>query len=294
MGRLGAVVGSLGVIGAVMVLLASSGPAGAEQPNTFALQPQEVEVPPGDDFTVRVAIEDGTGIAAYEFTVAYDRNVVRFVAAHGGSFLEQTGVEMQCLPALVDEQSGAVTVGCYTLGRGQLATGSGTLAYLTFAAVREGESPLRFVKTSAADALANNVCEPCPARDGSVVVRASATGAPDVPKPEGTPVGTRVVEAAPAERSALPTPEGGDLVLGSPAPATPATPGRQGEAVRSAGRDEALGSTSGQEFPVAGTGSRTALGPAAELQFTTGALFLLGAALTLASLAGHRGSNVET
>lgn len=74
----------------------------------------------GAAFDVQIKVAGVANLAAYEWQLAFDPNVVSFVSATDGGFLGSTGRAVSCQPPIVPPnenlQPGNVRVGCASVG----------------------------------------------------------------------------------------------------------------------------------------------------------------------------------
>ncbi|HEX5479323.1 MAG TPA: cohesin domain-containing protein, partial [Dehalococcoidia bacterium] len=96
----------------------------------------------GSLVNVKVAVQQATGLGAFQFTLSYDPSVLSPYTVGDGGFLGSTGRTVFCLPAQF--QTGSVQFTCVTLGPAPPpgVTGSGSLALVTFIANNPGSTPL--------------------------------------------------------------------------------------------------------------------------------------------------------
>ena len=102
-------------------------------------------VNPGDTFsrTVKVQNIGGTFYAAFDMT--YDPEVIEYLDATEGTFLNRNGTDATSFQAaLQDGKQGRITIGMTRLGPIGNVSGDGTLLTLTFRAVGPGSTSLAF------------------------------------------------------------------------------------------------------------------------------------------------------
>jgi hypothetical protein len=156
-------------------------PTPAVGPTTVLVDPPSQSQLTGATFTVDVAVQNITNLAAYEFVLSWDPDVLEFVDVTNGSFLGSTGRPDSCPSATV----GANTVhfGCVTAGELPAGpSGSGVLSVVTFLAADNGSSDLELFNVG----LSNPLGVPISAAtaDGTVDVSAAPTMTP-TPCPGG-------------------------------------------------------------------------------------------------------------
>jgi hypothetical protein len=175
---------------------------------TVCVQPPSLFVAPGTNFSVDVVVDEVSNLGAYEFTLAFDPNVLALTGVSNGPFLGSTRRTVSCLDPTLGV--GSVHFVCITLGPAPGgASGSGVLATVRFLALAEGSSPLDLqnVILAAADIVGTPIA--VTAQDGTVSV---SSGPTPTPLPTGTPTNTPTPGASP-------TP-GGTLVLVDPSSQT--------------------------------------------------------------------------
>jgi hypothetical protein len=131
----------------------------------------------GDDVPDR--FEPSIGLAAYEFTLAFDPSVVVVDDVEGGAILEAAGRDPQCFEQT--PRRGEHAVGCVSLGGRTGPQGDGELARVTFRPIANGSSWLAMQGR-----LSGPLGDPIPTSWSGGVVR--VTGAPeDAPDNPGSP-----------------------------------------------------------------------------------------------------------
>jgi len=210
--------GALGLI-SMALLIALASPAGtprgtsAAQGATVSLLPSSQNIELGDSFAVDVTIENATKIAAFEFRVKYDPDILKLEGVSQTDFLASTGRSIVC-PPVADEQADRTTdawFGCATINTssGAPVSGSGVIAHMSFTAKGAGLTYLTFVKLELADDLSDDCCSPVSWNESSVRVIGSDESTPDnlPPTPTRNPA------------ALTPTP-----IIGAPTPSTWLTP----------------------------------------------------------------------
>ena len=136
--------------GAVMVLLSlyPSQSLQAQQPDIIVrISPATQTVAAGSDAVVDVTVEGVSNLAAYEFHLTFDPNILSFASVtEADTFLESTGRSAFCFgPDAADLDDAIVSFGCASTGSQDGPSGDGILATLTFATSCSGSSDLVFV-----------------------------------------------------------------------------------------------------------------------------------------------------
>jgi general secretion pathway protein D len=106
------------------------------------IRPLVSQVNPGDTFSVTVEVNRVTDLGNFEFRLAFDPAIIQAQGVELGSLLGSTGRQGTAVGPVIDNISGTLTYGAFSLGVEQGPSGSGTLAVITFTAVFSGESPL--------------------------------------------------------------------------------------------------------------------------------------------------------
>ncbi len=134
------------------------------------IDPPSQSVRVGDYFVVDVMARDVSNVAAYDFTVQFDPNILILSGISNGTFLGSTRRGVFCpTPTVSDRQ---VRFGCVSSGSAPGASGTGLLAEITFRALALGTSSLDLPAYALADPFGNTIS--AKAAGGSVSV--SATG----------------------------------------------------------------------------------------------------------------------
>ena len=105
-------------------------------PATVSITPSEVESPAiGEQFSINVSIARGENVGGYQLTLEFDPTALRYVEGKNGDYLPENS---HFVPPVVAEDQ--VTLGATTLG--EVSSGDGILATLTFEVVNIKESNL--------------------------------------------------------------------------------------------------------------------------------------------------------
>ncbi len=155
-------------------------------PSTIVrVSPNTQGVSAGSDVVIDIAIDAVADMGAFEFTLDYDPALLSFISAVNGPFIGSTGGAVFCIGPTVNAVSGAATFGCVMTGAPG-ATGSGTLATVTFGTSCAGNDLLSLTGV----AIADGVGAPIPAanHNGSVGV-GGGSGCP-TPGPTATAMAT--------------------------------------------------------------------------------------------------------
>jgi len=164
---------------------------------TVCVQPPELMVPPGTEFSVDVVVDEVSNLGAYEFTLVFDPNIVALMGISNGSFLGSTGRTVNCLDPTLGV--GSVRLVCTTLGPAPGGpNGSGVLATVRLLALAEGSSPLHLQDVTLADIGGTSI--PSTVQDGAVTV---SSGPTPTPAPTSTPTSTSTPGPSPTPGGTL-------------------------------------------------------------------------------------------
>ena len=254
--------GALGLfsVGLLIIAVALQGAArstSAAQGATVRLVPGSQNVRLGDDVEIDVVIDDATNIAAFEFRLKYDPDVLKLEGVTATDFLKSTGRGVFCQRATVDPvavEPGNVWFGCATQNKngGPPVSGSGVVARLTFSTSGPGLTYLTFSRMPLlADDMSEDCCAPVSLTESAVRVIA-----PDQPTPADLP-------ATPTRNPAALTPT---PIAAAPTPSTWLTPepgatpmSRTVESARASGTTGSSGNSASQG--TAGGSPRAGEGP---------------------------------
>jgi len=161
----------------------------AAQGATIRLLPGSQNVQIGDSLTIDVAVDNVIDLAAFEFRLKYNPDVLKLEGVTEADFLGSTGRSTSCYrPAAGDPSQalpGNVGLGCgtrITPGSEPPVNGSGLLAHIKFSAKGPGLTYLTFVKAELSDGMSESCCDPISLSEAAVRVIA-----PDDPTPESLP-----------------------------------------------------------------------------------------------------------
>ena len=199
-------------MGAMLLPLASAGPAQAQEPTpspTIAtlvrVSPNSQTLPAGTDVIVEIYVDDVASLAAYEFALAFDSGLLSYVSVTNGTFLGSTGRAVTCLPPILEV--GAVRFGCVTFAPPPPdgPTGSGLLATVRLSSSCSGSSALALTRATLGDALGASIAT------GSQSGVVTITGGGVCPTPTITPTPgaatpTPTPTATPTDTPVGPTP----------------------------------------------------------------------------------------
>jgi len=221
--------GPIGILG-VGLLIAAAGVWSAA--NTAQAQTPVIKIVPtsqtvdisGGRFSVDIVVEDVSNLGAFGFKLKINPAIIRLVGVEEGPFLGSTGRQVHCpAPTYSQPVAGApadtLRFGCATIGRDTAgASGSGTLATVTFAPRKAGTTPLVLIasnevdrETGLTDIMSEEILaassggevtvvgsgpEPAPGRDEPTPI---PTSPPSPPIPAMTPTGTSYLAPEPGE-----------------------------------------------------------------------------------------------
>ena len=146
------------------------------------VSPSTITVSPGSSVTVSVVVSNVSALFGAAFDVLFNPQILSFVSAQKGTFLEQggtTNVLSTVSPA------GNLIVGYSILGASAGVSGSGTLMTLTFNALAAGTSALNFQNNALCSTGSSSGCAmitPTTWNAGTIVVSSGTdTTAPTTP-----------------------------------------------------------------------------------------------------------------
>lgn len=127
----------------------------------------EQSVNTGDSFSAAINIEAVRNLAGFQFDVVFDPTVLEVVSVEEGTFLSATG-STYWLPPNIDNATGVIAdIACAKTGSGG-ATGTGTLASITFRAVGGGESDIRLQNIKLSSPMGETI--PATSTDANVTI----------------------------------------------------------------------------------------------------------------------------
>jgi hypothetical protein len=142
-------------VGALFAGFLSSNAMAADPVLSFTASPANPA--PGGQVTLSFNIAAAVDLYAYQFSVNFNPAVLRAVSGAQGSFLTSVG-PTSFGPGVINNTTGVVDVVYASLfGTGPGATGSGTLATLTFNVIAAGTSPITFSDTLFLNSALNTI-----------------------------------------------------------------------------------------------------------------------------------------
>ena len=120
-----------------------------DQNNTLSLDPNELILTPGEDFTVSLITPAVQNLKAYSVTLSYDPKLIRFNEATEGSFFSSRGETF--FYREIDHQQGSILMDCAILGRELSVSGQGILATLSFTCLKAGSAEIIFKEVDTRD-----------------------------------------------------------------------------------------------------------------------------------------------
>jgi len=178
---------------------------------TIRFEPASQTVSPGADVVLQVYAEDLSNLGGFQFTLSVDPAILRIDGMALGSFLTGSGRAFTPVGPLIDNASGTVTFGAYSIGATPVLSGSGPLASINLHALAAGSSSLTFSGAQCTDPQGRPLS--VATADGSVTVSTGMT-----PTVTATPTRTRTPTTTPT------TPAGGPTIRFEP-PSQTVSPG---------------------------------------------------------------------
>jgi hypothetical protein len=145
-----------------------------------SIEPETSSVYNGDVFTVDLMVEGVEDLAGYEFSVAFDSDIVEVDGVVDGGFLGSTGRDPVPFPPDIDNEAGLLTFAAATMGTGPGPDGEGKLAVITLEAAGLGTSGLDLHEVTLFD-TGGGGHEPTTVDDGTVEVLGSPPNIPSDP-----------------------------------------------------------------------------------------------------------------
>ena len=162
-------------------LVPTATPTPSAGPTVVRVDPASQSRLAGSVMTVAIAVDAVTNLGAYEFTLAFDPNVLEFVSVSNGSFLGSSGRAVFCPPPTIGANT--IRFGCVTSGSTpEGPSGSGVLSVLVFLASNPGTSTLHLFGVGLANPRGADI--PTAVEDGEVMVTLAPTPTP-TPCPDG-------------------------------------------------------------------------------------------------------------
>jgi len=120
---------------------------------SVSVHPTTSNVDAGETFKVNVTITEVTNLTGWEFKLFYLNQIVNCTRVTEGPFLKQAGSTFKIFDITDDYNAthGRILAGCTLLGQDVSASGSGTLATITFEAITGGQTPLHLIDTKLGD-----------------------------------------------------------------------------------------------------------------------------------------------
>ena len=120
-----------------------------DQANTLILDPNQLTLTPGEDFTVSLITPSVQNLKAYSVTLGYDPKLIRLIEVSEGPFFSSKGETFFYRD--IDDQQGLVLIDCAILGRDLSVSGQGILATLSFTCLKVGSASITFKATDTRD-----------------------------------------------------------------------------------------------------------------------------------------------
>lgn len=150
---------TLALAGGTVVGTAAGGASGAATTKVAVTPASQNVAADAESFSVNISAENVNNLAAFNFTIQFDNDILEYVGLVDGGYLRSTGRQQQCImpargpngesAAATANQYGAFNFGCTTLGitvgnEGiDGPSGTGTLATVTFKPKAAGDADVR-------------------------------------------------------------------------------------------------------------------------------------------------------
>ncbi len=113
------------------------------------LQPANLNLIPGQDFTVELKATSITNLKGYSVTLSYDPTLLSLQEVVEGPFLSSKNKTF--FYKRVDNTKGTILIDCAILGPSLSVSGEGTLATLSFTCLKAGSASIEFSLTKTRD-----------------------------------------------------------------------------------------------------------------------------------------------
>ena len=113
------------------------------------LEPANLDVTPGKDFTVELKVTSITNLKGYSVTLSYDPALLSLKEATESPFF--SAKDKTFFYKEVDDTKGIILIDCAVLGSKVSVSGEGTLATLSFTSLKSGSTSLTFTLTKTRD-----------------------------------------------------------------------------------------------------------------------------------------------
>lgn len=114
----------------------------ADQTGALGLDPNQLTLTPGEDFTVSLITPSVQNLKGYSVTLGYDPKLIRLNEVTEGPFFSSEGETFFYRD--IDNQQGSVLMDCAILGRDLSVSGQGVLATLSFTCLKAGQTEITF------------------------------------------------------------------------------------------------------------------------------------------------------
>ena len=115
------------------------------------LEPANLNLTPGQDFTVELKAASITNLKGYSVTLSYDPALLSLKGVVEGPFFSAKGKTF--FYKRVNDTKGTILIDCAILGPKVSVSGGGTLATLSFTSLKAGSTSLSFKLTKTRDTL---------------------------------------------------------------------------------------------------------------------------------------------
>lgn len=113
------------------------------------LEPANLTVTPGKDFTVELKVTSITNLKGYSVTLSYDPALLSLKEAIEGPFFSAKSKTF--FYKKIDDTKGIILIDCAVLGPKISVSGEGTLAILSFTSLKAGSTSLTFTLAKTRD-----------------------------------------------------------------------------------------------------------------------------------------------
>ncbi len=111
--------------------------------SSVSVSPQTVTAPTGDTFTIDIIVDSAdNAVYGAQYELYFDNTALNAISQTQGTFLSQDGENTNVPADIINNTLGKIVYGEARMGAPAGVTGSGTLASITFEAVKSGTSGL--------------------------------------------------------------------------------------------------------------------------------------------------------
>jgi hypothetical protein len=122
-------------------------PDATQKSGVLYLDPANLNISPGEKFTIDLKIGAIDNLKGYSVTLNYDTTLINPVEITEGSFFSSSGETFFYKD--INPEEGTILIDCAILGRGKNVSGEGTLATISLTSLKSGSVTIDFVQAKA-------------------------------------------------------------------------------------------------------------------------------------------------